>query len=209
MFGIEHFSLFLIASLMLNLTPGNDMLYVISRTLSHGVKGGILSSIGVCLGCVVHIVFAAAGLSALIMKFSMAYDIIRYAGAAYLIYLGIASFASRKSFSVGQTIKPITNHRSLILQGIITDILNPKVALFFLAFLPQFVNSNSAHSWLQFLGMGLWFNITGTLMLMLMAVLVAKTTSLLKNTAFWNWQKKITGCILIGLGLNMALTGRK
>lgn len=209
MFDFENFGLFLIASLLLNLAPGNDMLFVFSRTLSHGTKGGIYSAIGVFLGCIFHIVLAAVGLSALIMKFSIAYDIIRYAGAIYLIYLGIKTILSRGGFSETKTEIKKTSNRNLILNGVMTDILNPKVALFFLAFLPQFVNPDSHYIWAQFLTLGFVFNVQGTLMLFLFVFLIGKTTSFFKNTFFWRYIEKITGFILIGLGLNIALDGKR
>lgn len=209
MFEFENFSLFLIASLLLNLAPGNDMLFVFSRTLSHGTKGGIYSAIGVFLGCVFHIVLAAVGLSALIMKFSIAYDIIRYAGAVYLIYLGIKTILSKVSFSETKTEINKTSNRNLILHGVITDVLNPKVALFFLAFIPQFVNPDSHYVWAQFLALGFIFNVQGTLMLVFFVLIIGKTTSFFKNTAFWRYMEKITGFILIGLGLNIAWDGRR
>lgn len=209
MFDFENFYLFLLASLLLNLAPGNDMLFVFSRTLSHGTKGGIYSSIGVFLGCIFHIVLAAVGLSAIIMKFSIAYDIIRYAGAVYLIYLGLKTILNKGNFSETKNEGRKLSNRNLIMNGVITDILNPKVALFFLAFLPQFVNPDSQYAWAQFLALGFVFNIQGTLMLILFVLLIGKTTSCIKNTSFWLYIEKITGFILIGLGLNMVLYGKK
>lgn len=209
MSSTENFYLFLVASLMLNLTPGNDMLYVISRTLSSGIKGGIFSVIGVCLGCLFHIVFAVVGLSALIMKFSIAYDIIRYTGTAYLIYLGITSLFNKNKLLAVESRNQKPASSILITQGIITNVLNPKVALFFIAFLPQFINPNSEQTWAQLLGLGLWFDVQGCLLLVVIVVSVGKANILLKNTSFWSYQKKITGLILIGLGLNMALKGKK
>src|SRR4029077_3107543 len=133
------------ASLMLNLTPGNDMMYVASRSTGQGIKAGIVSSFGIMGGCLVHAIAAVAGLSAIIAKSATAFDIIKYVGAAYLIYLGIKSWLNKKSsFRLTDKIESAT-YKKIFWQGVITNVLNPKVALFFLAFLPPFIDISSAH----------------------------------------------------------------
>jgi threonine/homoserine/homoserine lactone efflux protein len=209
MLEFENFHLFILASLVLNLTPGNDMLFVISRTMSCGIKGGLYSSLGVFLGCLVHVVFATIGLSALVMKFSIAYEIIRYLGAAYLIYFGLMSFITRKDNYTNEIILHKPSSKKLVIQGIITDVLNPKVAIFFLAFLSQFVNQHSENVWFQFLFLGILFNVIGTLIFLGIVYIVYKTSHMLKNTFFWRYQEKIAGTVLIGLGLNMALDNKE
>jgi len=209
MLEFENFHLFILASLVLNLTPGNDMLFVISRTMSCGIKGGLYSSLGVFLGCLVHVVFATIGLSALVMKFSIAYEIIRYLGAAYLIYFGVMSFITRKDIYTNEIKLHKVSNKKLVVQGIITDVLNPKVAIFFLAFLSQFVNQHSENVWFQFLFLGILFNVIGTLIFLGIVYIVYKTSHMLKNTFFWRYQEKIAGTVLIGLGLNMALDNKE
>lgn len=209
MFDFENFHLFILASLVLNLTPGNDMLFVISRTMSYGMKGGLFSALGVFLGCLVHIVFATIGLSAIVVKFSIAYEIIRYLGAAYLIYFGIISFLTKKDIYTNETILSKPSNQKLVIQGITTDVLNPKVALFFLAFLSQFVNQHSEYVWFQFLFLGILFNVIGTVLFLAIVYIVCKTSDRLKKTFFWKYQEKIAGTVLIGLGLNMALENKE
>src|SRR5438477_5291689 len=127
--------LFMLAAIMLNLTPGADMLYVATRSTSQGIKAGIVSALGIAAGTIIHIIGAIAGLSALITQSAMAFEVIKYLGAAYLIYLGIKSIL-KKEFNSGK-IKPVDKKSlgKIFKQGVITNVLNPKVALFFLAFI--------------------------------------------------------------------------
>src|SRR6476659_5379208 len=124
--NIHSFWLFALASLMLNLTPGNDMLYVITRSTSQGIKAGVVSSLGIMAGCMVHIIAAVVGLSAIIARSALAFNIVKYAGAAYLIYLGLRSLVNKKrSFEI-KTDVPVLSHRNLFWQGVVTNVLNPK-----------------------------------------------------------------------------------
>src|SRR6516162_9988170 len=134
------FLTFLIAALALNLAPGPDMLYVLGRSLGQGRKAGIVSALGIFVGCLVHIAAAALGLAALLRASAAAYNMIRYAGAAYLIYLGVRMLVSKDAQNAlaGSTPAPASLGR-IFTQGIISDVLNPKVAMFFVAFLPQFI----------------------------------------------------------------------
>src|SRR6516162_3770623 len=136
------FLTFLIASLALNLAPGPDMLYVLGRSLGQGRRAGIVSSLGIFVGCLVHIAAAALGLAALLRASVVAFNLIRYAGAAYLIYLGVRMLFSKdaqNTLASGAATQPASLGR-IFMQGVISDVLNPKVAMFFVAFLPQFVN---------------------------------------------------------------------
>lgn len=209
MTGITDFWLFALAALMLNLTPGNDMLYVATRSTGQGIKAGIVSALGIMGGCMVHIVAAVVGLSAIVAKSATAFDIIKYLGAAYLIYLGIRSLLSKKNnFSVDRKLEAVS-HSKIFWQGVITNTLNPKVALFFLAFLPQFINTHSGNVHWQILLLGTWFNISGTIVNILIAVLFGRIGGWLSNsTWFVKWQNKITGVVMIGLGIKVAL-GKK
>jgi threonine/homoserine/homoserine lactone efflux protein len=207
---IENFWVFALAALMLNITPGNDMLYVITRSTAQGSKAGILSSFGIMAGCMVHIIAAVVGLSTLISQSAIAFNIIKYAGAAYLIYLGIRTLMSRKKdFHINQ---PFTkqSYSKLLWQGALTNVLNPKVALFFLAFLPQFIDMKGAGVHWQILLLGSWFNAGGTLVNIVVALLFGKIGHWLNNSPrFVLWQERITGIILIGLGIKVALGSRK
>jgi threonine/homoserine/homoserine lactone efflux protein len=208
---IHGFWIFALASLMLNLTPGNDMLYVISRSLGSGVRAGILSAFGIMAGCLVHTLTAAAGLAALIAGSRSAFDLIKYAGALYLIYLGTKSLISRKKsvFDSPAKEKPDLDWK-IFKQGFFTNLFNPKVALFFLAFLPQFVNVQSNHPQWQILFLGIWFDCSGTLVNILVALIFGKVGKRLAHSPKWILiQQKISGCMLIAIGIKMAMTGPK
>ncbi len=204
------FLLFAIASLILNITPGADMLYVATRSTSQGVKAGIVSALGIMAGCIVHLAAAIVGLSAIIASSAIAFSIIKYAGAAYLIYLGIVSFFGKQNaFNPDKKI-PHQSLKKIFWQGAITNVLNPKVALFFLAFLPQFVHTGNGNTQLQILFLGAWFNVSGTIVNMLVALLFGKMGNwLAKREWFIKWQNKITGLLLFVLGIKVALSSRK
>ena len=210
MISVNDFLIFAFASLMLNITPGNDMLYVATRSTSQGVKAGIVSALGVTGGCIVHLLAAVIGLSAIIANSAIAFDIIKYAGAGYLIYLGIRSFFSKQNkFSINDTIekKPLAK---LFWQGVFTNVLNPKVALFFLAFLPQFIHPEKGNTAMQILLLGSCFNFSGTIVNILVALVFGKLGNWLADKqAFIKWQNKITGLLLVGLGIKVALSSRK
>jgi threonine/homoserine/homoserine lactone efflux protein len=209
MFHIQNLYLFFIASLLLNLAPGNDMIYVASRSISQGIKAGIISAIGIFIGCFVHIMAAVFGLSIIIMKSAFLFEFIKLLGAGYLIYLGIKAFITTQNFNeIGSL--PKVDKWKLLKQGIITNALNPKVALFFLSFLPQFIQIGSPFYKVQLFSLGLWFDMQGTLALIIIAWLLGKTRNLIKdNQKFWKIQGKITGLILIGIGIKVALSAKK
>ena len=206
---IENFWMFALTGLLLNLTPGNDMLYVIARSSGQGTKAGVISALGIGAGCFVHIFAAVIGLSALMARSALAFEIIKYIGAFYLIYLGIRSILSKKrSLAVQPKMEKLSRNK-IFWQGVLTNILNPKVALFFLAFLPQFITIKGNTS-LQIFFLGTWFNLVGTLVNIMVALLFGKVGSWLsKSPGFLQWQERITGMILIGLGIRVALSSKK
>jgi len=206
MFGIDNFYLFLTVSLLINLSPGPDMIYTAARSLSQGIKAGTFSALGIFVGCLFHTTAAIFGLSTIIEESVLLFSIIKYAGAAYLIYLGIRSLLKTKRRKDIDTLPTLTN-RKIFFQGMVTNILNPKVAIFFLSFLPQFINPQSNYVKEQIAFLGLWFDVQGVAILILVACGVGAFKNILqKNKAFWNWQEKITGLILIGLGVKMFFT---
>lgn len=210
MFHIQNFYLFFIASLLLNLAPGNDMIYVASRSISQGIKAGMISALGVFIGCFVHILAAVFGLSIIIAKSAFLFELIKYLGAGYLIYLGIKALITKSNFNKDITTLPPVDKWKLLKQGIITNALNPKVALFFLSFLPQFIQVGSSLYKVQLFSLGLWFDLQGTFILIIVAYLLGKTSNFIKNNErFWKIQEKITGIILIGLGIKVALSAKK
>ena len=210
MISLNDFFLFAFASLMLNITPGNDMLYVATKSTSQGVKAGIVSALGIAGGCIVHLLAAVIGLSAIIANSATTFNIIKYAGAAYLVYLGIKSFLSNQNqFSISNEVEKKSLPK-LFWQGLFTNVLNPKVALFFLAFLPQFIHPEKGNAGMQVLLLGLWFNFSGTIVNMIVALLFGKLGNWLADKqGLVQWQHKITGVLLIGLGIKIALSSRK
>jgi threonine/homoserine/homoserine lactone efflux protein len=208
---IHNFWLFALASFLLNITPGNDMLYVASRSAGQGVKAGIVSSLGIMAGCLVHLAAAAAGLSAILASSAMAFSIVKYAGAGYLVYLGLKAILSRKASGLVTAEKPApASGRRIFLQGVLTNVLNPKVALFFLAFLPQFIDVRQKHATEAILLLGAWFDVGGTVVNLLVAVLFGRIGDLMRRNPRWlKVQEKITGLVLIALGIKVAFTSKK
>ncbi len=207
---IEHFWVFVLAALLLNLTPGNDMLYVAARSTGQGIRAGIISALGIMGGCMVHIFLAMVGLSAIIASSALAFKIIKYIGAGYLIFLGLKLFASKKTTLELKNANKEFSLNKIFWQGVLTNVLNPKVALFFLAFLPQFINVDSNNSAWQIFFLGGWFNIQGTLINIIIAMLFGKIGKWLSNSPrFILWQQKITGIVLVGLGIKVALTSKQ
>lgn len=192
---------------MLNITPGNDMLYVAGRSTGEGTRAGIVSALGITAGCLVHLFAAVIGLSAVIAKSALAFTLIKYAGAAYLLYLGIRSLVTRSStFALNGTHERHTL-KKIFFQGALTNVLNPKVALFFLAFLPQFVDVSQGSPALRILLLGSWFNFSGTMVNIVVAVLFGKFGNWLgRSPHYIKWQQKLTGILLIALGIKVAVT---
>ena len=207
---IQHFWVFALTGLILNLTPGNDMLFVIARSASQGTRSGIISALGIGAGCLVHVLAAMIGLSALIAQSALAFTIIKYIGAAYLLYLGIKALLVRKTLFDEKITRGGPSHGNVFWQGALTNILNPKVAFFFLAFLPQFISVGRADSSLHILFFGVWFDVVGRLVNVLVAVLFGRIGNWLSRSPhFVQWQQRISGLILIALGIKLGLSSRK
>ena len=201
--------LFLGATLALNLTPGPDMLYVVARSVGEGRGAGVASALGIAVGCLVHTLLVALGLAQLLLAVPAAYDVVRFGGAAYLVYLGARAILSRPA--AGGTPAPARASRGAIFrQGIVTNILNPKVALFFLAFLPQFVDASRGSVALQLLLLGLLFNVSGTLVNLGVAWAASGagqwTIGRLGPSPLF---QRLTGAVFIALGLRIAFSGRR
>jgi len=210
MFNFQNLYLFFIASLLLNLTPGNDMLYVASRSISQGIRAGITSAAGIFVGCFVHISAAVLGLSIIISRSAYLFQLIKFAGAAYLVYLGVKALLSKPAADTADERPAKANYWKLFKQGIFTNALNPKVAVFFLSFLPQFINPSSPFFKFQLFTLGIWFAVQGTLVLIIVACILGKSKDFFRNNPkVWRIQEKITGFILIGLGVKIALASQK
>jgi threonine/homoserine/homoserine lactone efflux protein len=206
------FLAFLVAALALNFAPGPDMLYVLGRSLGQGRKAGVVSALGIFAGCLVHIAAAALGLAALLQASATAYNVIRYAGAAYLLYLGVRMLLSKdaqNTFAAANAPPPASLGR-IFTQGVITNILNPKVAMFFVAFLPQFVNAARGPVVLQIAVLGLIFDAGGTLVNIGVAFFAGHIGNRLRQSPrAARLQRWFTGSIFIGLGIRLGLAGRR
>jgi threonine/homoserine/homoserine lactone efflux protein len=198
-------SLFLTASLVLLLTPGPAVLYVVTRSVDQGRKAGLISVLGIQTGTLFHVFAAALGLSAILVSSALAFDVVKYLGAAYLIYLGIKKLLTREELELS---KPVERKslRRIYSQGVVVNILNPKTALFFFAFLPQFVDPSKGNVPLQMALLGLMFT-TMALMTDSSYALAAGTAGgwLRGNMRFLRFQRYFSGTIYIGLGLTAAL----
>jgi threonine/homoserine/homoserine lactone efflux protein len=169
-FGTHDFFVFLMASIFLNLIPGQDSLYILGRSIAQGRAAGIISVLGVGSGCLVHIAAAALGLYALLALVPQAFYAISLLGALYLIWLGISPWLRKESRRSGFTVPDTAKSRWMIYrQGFLTNLLNPKVALFFIAFLPSFVDPGSLYGPFSFLFLGLTFFVTGTVWCLILA----------------------------------------
>lgn len=206
-------TLFLLATLALNLTPGPDMLYVIARSVGQGRRAGVMSALGIGGGTLVHMAALALGLSTLLLSVPVAYDAVKYVGAAYLAYLGLRTLISRNSDLGVHDAPPIdagpantkpVDYRAIFRQGVITNVLNPKVALFFIAFIPQFVNPEIGPVGWQVLFLGLVFNTSGTLVNSGVALIAGSLGDKLRtNKRVAAVQRWFTGTIFIGLAARL------
>lgn len=198
-----RFALFLSAAAILALTPGRGILYVLARTLHCGRREGVLSALGTFVGGSVHVLAAALGLSAILMTSATAFAIVRFAGASYLIFLGISMIRNRQAKPSAQ-IKVDRRQRNFM-QGIVTEVLNPKTALFFLSFIPQFVLPAKGHIILQFLNLGaISVSLNTAVDLIVVGLAASIARRLAGNPKFIERQRTASGVGMIGLGVYLA-----
>ena len=207
MLDAHRFYLFFIAALILAATPGPGIFYVLARTLAGGRREGILSSLGTFTGGMAHVLAAALGVSAILAASAVAFDTVKYAGAAYLVWLGIRMIHARNAELPVGTLAP---SRGAFGQGIVTEVLNPKTALFFLSFIPQFISQQLGHIFLQFLIFGAVSVALNTSADLLVVTLAVPLGGKLKASAtFRRRQRMASGLGMIGLGAYVALTDTK
>lgn len=210
MFGIINYKLFILSGILLNITPGADTLYILGRGVSQGRKSAIISALGISAGCLVHTILAAFGLSAILEKSIFAFNIVKWIGALYLIYLGIKSFKTKEIVFENNENTQVISSKKIFLEGVITNVLNPKVALFFLSFLPQFISTNNNYGFIPFLILGFTFIITGTLWGLILSFSSSiMTNTMKKNRNISSRLNKITGIVFITLGIKLLNTHNK
>jgi threonine/homoserine/homoserine lactone efflux protein len=208
MFGIHDLSLFVVSGLLLNIMPGPDSLLIMTRSATQGWRAGSAAALGIGTGTFVHIFAAALGMSAILATSAAAFTVVKLLGAAYILYLAIGMLLSKRgdgSTVQAPALAPLPLRR-IYGQGILTNVLNPKVALFFLAFVPQFIDANAPHKALAFIVLGAVFNINGMLWCHALALFTAQARARLKlNPAVTQWLNRATGGLFVWLGVKLAL----
>jgi len=207
--GTHDLWLFVLSGLLLNITPGPDTLYIIGRSSTQGPRGGALAALGVGTGALVHICAAALGLSAILAASATAFTVVKIVGAAYLVYVGISLIRSKSAIesSPAASAAHRSRLRSIFFQGFLTNVLNPKVALFFLAFLPQFVLTDAPSKPLAFLFLGAIFDINGTIWNLFIAWSTARISRRLAAAErFKSWFNRCVGALFVFIGIRLALT---
>lgn len=208
--GVHELLLFILAGLVLNVTPGPDMLYVVGRSTAQGTRAGAAAALGIGAGCLVHIGAAALGMSAVLATSAAVFTAIKFAGAIYLAYVGITLLFGARGKDVpgasGRLAPAPAPARTIFTQGFLTNVLNPKVALFFLAFVPQFIGGDASHKALAFLVLGTIFNVNGLAVNLLVAWFSARTTAGLRDSRWIAWLNRCIGGFFVFLGLRLAVS---
>ena len=215
MAGTQHLWLFVVSGLLLNITPGPDSLFIMARSASQGWRAGLVACWGVGAGVFVHVFAAALGLSALLATSAMAFTVVKVVGAAYLVWIGIGMLRQRKTADAapiaGEAAAPprAIPYRLIFRQGFLTNVLNPKVALFFLAFVPQFIAPDAASKPLAFLLLGAIFDFNGMLWCHALALFTAFASHKLRvGAAVARWLNRAIGAMFVALGVRLALATR-
>ena len=205
MFGIENFIVFMTTGILLNLMPGPDSLYIIGRSLSQGRSAGIFAVLGISTGSLFHTFMGAFGLSAILLSSAKAFMFVKYAGAIYLFYQAILLIKDSRKESVLEEIEiPKENHLKVFEQGAITNILNPKVALFFMALLPQFISATSPSKFLSFIFLGSVFITTGTIWCLLLATFSSFFGKKLRSSSeISKWLLRLNAGLFAYLGIRL------
>ena len=212
MTDVHNLGLFILAGWLLNLTPGPDVLFIVSSALRSGAKAGVVAAMGITAGCFVHIFAAALGVSALMAASSTAFTVLKWVGAAYLFYVGVKLvlskapppvqlIADKQMQTSGEALK------NIFFRGFLTNVLNPKVALFFLAFVPQFIAPDASHPALTFVLLGVLFNVSALPINMGYALLAAWATRRMGAVQrAMHWLDRLAGVMFVGFGVRLALT---
>ncbi|MFT3961633.1 LysE family translocator [Propionivibrio sp.] len=206
MLGTHDLALFVVSGLLLNITPGADSLYIATRSITQGVKAGVVAALGIGLGCYVHIFAAALGLSAVLATSTAAFTFVKLVGAAYLVYVGLSLLRTRPALAQSLGTVAAAPLRTVFTQGFLTNVLNPKVALFFLAFVPQFIDPSAPNKPLAFFFLGVIFNFNGTLWCLFLAWAAARLSSFRVGRHIATWLGRSVGAVFIYLGVRLALT---
>jgi threonine/homoserine/homoserine lactone efflux protein len=209
MFGIHDLALFLVACVLLAITPGPDSTLVFAQSLKHGARGGLVASFGVMTGCLVHVTAASVGLSALLAASATAFSVVKWAGAAYLAFIGLRTIITAGRASTVAAGQQALRTSSVFWTGFLTNVLNPKVAVFFVAFLPQFVSPHAAYAPLGFAALGLLVIAIGFVWLIGLAFLAGRSAAVLDRRGRLKlWFERALGGAFIALAAKLAFAER-
>ncbi|QPF76179.1 LysE family translocator [Roseateles sp. DAIF2] len=214
--GIHDLPLFVVSGLLLNIAPGPDSILIMTRSATQGWRAGSAAALGIGAGTCVHVLAAALGLSALLAASSWAFTIVKWVGAAYLVWIGLQMLWARRRSEVATDAAPgaglpaLLPWRKIFAQGFLTNVLNPKVALFFLAFVPQFIAPDAPHKALAFIVLGAIFNFNGMLWCHFLAVSTALASSRLRvGGALAQWLNRAIGALFLSFGIKLALSSER
>ena len=213
MLGTQDLVQFIIAGILLNIAPGPDSILIMTRSATQGWRAGSAAALGIGTGTLVHIMAAALGLSALLATSATAFTVVKLAGAAYLLYIGASMLFSKAKSAVANTEAkaslPGLSHRKIFMQGFLTNVLNPKVAIFFLAFVPQFIAADASNKPLALIVLGCIFNFNGMLWCHFLAVSTAFARQRMRvNQAVTLWLNRFIGLMFVSFGIKLALSGK-
>ncbi|MES2741331.1 MAG: LysE family translocator [Pseudomonadota bacterium] len=211
MFGIHDLSLFIVSGLLLNIMPGPDSLLIMTRSAGGDWRAGSAAALGIGSGTMVHVLAAAVGLSAMLGTSATAFGVVKWIGAAYIVYLGIGMLRAKRRAGQAAPTAPLAPlpYRTIYFQGLLTNVLNPKVALFFLAFVPQFIAADAPSKPLAFVILGCIFNFNGMVWCHALALSAAFASRRVKfNPTLALWLNRVTGGLFLALGLKLALSER-
>jgi len=209
MLGIHAYPVFVLTGILLNLTPGQDTMFIIGRSLANGTRAGVAAALGICVGSIGHTLLAALGLSAILAASPLAFTLVKLAGAIYLVYLGARLLLTKHPHREARLPGPPARAavRSAFTQGILTNLLNPKVALFFLALLPQFIDPASARKTLAFVALGATFVTTGLIWCLVLAAAAGRLQAFFRrNPSAGVLLDRMVGALFLALGARLAWT---
>jgi len=207
MFGIHDLTLFIISGLLLNIMPGPDSLLIMTRSATQGWRAGLATVAGIGAGTMVHVFAAAVGLSAILATSATAFTVVKYVGAAYILWMALGLLTSKKKDVASAIAVPHLPYRTIFAQGFLTNVLNPKVAIFFLAFVPQFIDAAAPAKAVAFVILGCIFNVNGMLWCVSLALFTAHASARIKvDPAVALWLKRATGGLFVWLGIKLALS---
>lgn len=208
MFGIHDLALFVVSGLLLNILPGPDSLLIMTRSATQGWRAGVAAALGIGTGTIVHVLAAALGISAILATSATAFTVVKLVGAAYILYMALGLLRTRRSTAPQEAVSVTPQpYRKIFAQGVLTNVLNPKVALFFLAFVPQFIDADAPNKALAFIILGSIFNLNGMLWCCGLALFTAFASARLKlGQTVSLWLNRITGGLFVWLAIKLAVS---